>query len=714
MTPRVPLRLWWKAQRDWGHLRPIRKLVHRLGHHGEIQVFYQTFWEAEEPQQGAPHQPTSEDLNKILDRTRVLQWYDALDKEFENEVGASGWRDPAWKLSRREWEQLVNEAHKDLKETYGSDRVVALIGGSAHAASVILSQGILGLPYFGMLWRQTLSEVNRTILDVLGLPYVYWHAVNGGTNAGQSSFYGTLEEILANNPEISNPLFPHTPFSVGEALVPHSVIDPNSKQEIQIDSYLKRWLPLLEEKIGAFLLRNLPDAMEKIINPWIPVSPSHWTPTSVTDEDAVRKQEIINCFRWFYETDKSSPALKPDSEAIDEVLKWIEQNPEALKTLLSFFVHTGDRDVALLGFHSVVKTMREVAKLCRSRGFPPSTATETLKRIQEIFEQQLEESKKTLEMEKFPIPPRRVWETFWTTLGNIFDMKRAEGVHTDALGLKDLLNWDNWNSDKWDGNKSEMFKAVVRVLFGEGAAQKSGDYLLKSSNYLKDTINGLFWFAYCLQNLGRLSIRDHKQQLEERARILSSERGISENELHTQLAQKAIRKFHNNISSIAKNVQKLKDSGVFLAKPDYATATDFVAVIDFSPKGFYSLTKDETCFGKDRKHHPFILSGIQNSFVIRFFAYEWGNVGRMWGVVNPNEKAIYFTNHYGSISINVCKQLARDVAAVLFGVRPDELTIENEKDTRKIRSMLRNAMLLKQRRTTPYLNGDAFKISAKG
>jgi hypothetical protein len=83
----------------------------------------------------------------------------------------------------------------------------------------------------------------------------------------------------------------------------------------------------------------------------------------------------------------------------------------------------------------------------------------------------------------------------------------------------------------------------------------------------------------------------------------------------------------------------------------------------------------------------------------------------MWGVIDPDNRAVYFTNRYGDINISDCKKLALKITATLLGAKPDELTIENDVGSRKIRDVLRRQKLRPINRQ-PYLNGDTFIVKA--
>ena len=681
------MQLWWKA-RDVSRLHPVKKLVHRLG-----TTFYQTFWVADKPHQEPPSEPTPEAVDKLIDEAKVLQWYNALNERFEWRVGRSDWKDPAWKLERKGWEQLVDEAHKNLKEIYGSDRLIVVT--PILSTNLVANLEVLGLPHFNMLVRQFNAEVARNLLGALELPYLCWQVVNYQLGGLGYAFNKNLVRALKDNPELSKPIFPdEVPFFLYRVAVPHAVVDPNSKQEIQIDDYLKRWLPALEEIAGTTLQRELPEDIDSVLNARPPT------------------MDIKDTFRPFHKPEKFSPALKPGDDAPRMVLQWIEQYPEVFKTLFTFLVHTGDRDVALLGFHAAVKTMQEVSKRYHNGSLPLSSTNETLAQIQEIFERHLEDSKKVLGMEKFPIPPQRVWETFWTALQQLEDLRQVETQEgTPFLGgvtpLRWLLDYSKWNWGGWDSNTTKTLKDVISAVWGEDVAQKITDNMITTifrlGNYLQNTVGGLIWFSKVIQGLGEHLIKEQRLQLEEKANALKRE--ISQGGLYMQIAQKAVRKFHNNLSSIAKNVQKLKGGG--LAPP-----THYLAVVDFSPQGFYSLTLDGTCFSRSNISHPFILSGTRNSFVVRFFAPKRGYLARMWGVIDPDNRAVYFTNRYGDINISDCKKLALNITTALLGAKPEELTVEDDFNSRKIAKLLKEWKLRPINRR-PYLNGDTFIVSAR-
>jgi hypothetical protein len=84
----------------------------------------------------------------------------------------------------------------------------------------------------------------------------------------------------------------------------------------------------------------------------------------------------------------------------------------------------------------------------------------------------------------------------------------------------------------------------------------------------------------------------------------------------------------------------------------------------------------------------------------------------MWGVIDPDNRAVYFTNRYGDINISDCKNLALNITTALLGANPDELTVEDDVNSRKIAALLRGWKLRPINRL-PYLNADTFIVSAR-
>jgi hypothetical protein len=694
MTPKTLLRLWWKAK-DIGHLHPVRKLVHRFGRHGDLQVFHQTFYEA----QKQPDQPTPEGLTELFDVAKVRQWYDDLREKFEREIDRVWWQDPAWGLGRDEWEQAVNDAHKDLGDAFGSDRVMVVLPASASSLKSLSHREILGLAYFALLEHQLRADIIHYALDKVELPYVYWHAVN--STLSDAAFEMDLNRALSRNSELVEPLLLESTSSANIRPLPDTVIDPNSKKEIQTDDYFKRMLPVLEEAFDETVLYQLERVSKYLPND-----------ARLTVARRETEREITFSFRH----PDTELTLKP--QYWDEILDWVKAHPETLKAIFSYVLPTGDRDVAVLGLYAGIRTMQDFVKLCTSPEFEKFSAPDILDYVQASFEHRVEEGKRVFGLERFPIPPRRVWGLLWQTLDSLYDMGRAHEVEDEdvegikpkaALALRDMLGWQHW--DKWEEHHSQMLKHVVGTLFGQDAIKDFDDRPFRSGR-LGKMLQTLWFFGYGLKRLGLLALGKDLEPLKEKVKGLASSE-LSEKGDHKLIAQKAVRKFHNAMSSAVKHVQKVKDWFV----KQFGKINKIAAVIDYSPLGFYSLTKDGTCFGGSNRHHPFILSALNNSFVLRVFVPGVGYLGRMWGVIFPDEKVAYLTNRYGDLNITNFKGLAQNIFATLFQVHPDDININDAPSDfeRVIDTLITTAeyTIGYSQEDLPYLNGDAFKVSVK-
>jgi hypothetical protein len=698
----MPLRLWWKVK-GIGHLRPVRKVVHRLGRHGNLQVFLQTFYEA--PEQPEPALPERIDFDELLTTTKVSQWYDNLKEEYEDEVGrVIGWADPAWGLKEDDWSEVVTNAHKTLNETYGSDRVVVLLPANTPSLGIPLYQNLLGLPYFGLLGQYSLADITHHTLDELGLPYVYWHAVASTLN--EAKLNSALEAFFRRQSEARSTLLMEQATEVRSVPIPDTVLDPSSKKVIQTDDYLKRLLPSLEEALSDFAL----DQMRRVRS-YLPTDASH------SQRDSVAF--VTYPFRY----PETRLALSPAHW--DGILDWVKGHPETLKALFTFVMPTGDRDVALLGLYAGIKAMKDFVELCATPEGVTLKASEIMERVRESFERRVEESKQVFGLEKFPIPARRVWETLWLALECLHEASRdnAESAETGAtVTLRELLRSENWWWDKWDERTRQTLKHLVGVLFGHDAVKGFDDEPFRSGR-LGKMLDTLWYWGNILKRLGLKALGEDLDQLKEKVQVLDPSE-ISKGSDHIQVAQKTVRKFHNAVSSIIRNVQKVKDWFVW----EYGKSGYLAAIIDFSPLGFYSLTTDGTCFGKGNFHHPFILSALEGSFVLRVFAPRVGYLGRMWGILLPDAKTAYLTNRYGNLNINHFKELARQVFVTIFQVHPDNLSIESD-ENEEIDEVLATLISKAEKEINshgyrraytelpvelPYLNRDAFKVRVKG
>jgi hypothetical protein len=688
----MSLRLWWKAK-DIGHLRPVRKLVHRFGRHGGLQIYHQTYYEA--PEQ--PEHITPEGVTELLNMTKTSQWYDDLRDEYDRETGEASWRDHAWGLKRSDWEKVVNDAHKDLNETFGTDRFGVVIPNPSTAFGIALNKDLVGLAYLGMLTQYWHAETVRYILDRLELPYVFGAAVATPINAPVHALMLSLfiNRIFKRMPkEMTEPLLLGDEGNAVVAPLPDMVIDPNSKKEIQTDDYFKRLLPLLESELGEFSTQVWGDVKKGL----------------VSEAQRAAGQRTLD----YAVSPYLSPHVRLNTTPAqwEGILKWIEKHPEVFKALFSFVLPTGDRDVALLGLYAGIKTMYDFVKLCNSPEFKEMSVSDTMKRVQEDFERAVEEGKKVFGLERFPIPPRRVWETLWLALDSL---NRVGGeTHQGVTGtLRDLLKWENWEQFEWSDLHSKNLKQVIVALFGHDAAKGFDDEPFKSG-LLGLMFKDLWHWKSRLGKIGLAALGENLQQLKEKVQALEPSEGSD----LKQVTQKAVRKFHNALSSVIKSVQKVR--GGFMG--ELGEAGKVVALIDYSPMSFYSLTKDGTCFGRGNIHHPFLLSAVKNSFVLRVFLPGFGYMGRMWGILAPDAKTVYLTNRYGSINKSHFKELALQIFSSLFQRRPEELSIdEGDKVTDELRIILNTlteqaASKIGRKRNTDlriHLNeGDAIKVSA--
>jgi hypothetical protein len=690
----MSLRLWWKAK-DVSRLRPVRKLVHRLGKHGELQVFHQTFYEAPEQPE-----PTPEDVTELVNLSGINQWYDELRERFEREIDRAWWRDPAWELGRDEWEQAVSDAHKDLSEAFGSDRVMVVLPATDPSVKLPIHRDVLGLAYFALLEHQLRADITQYSLDKLELPYVYWHAVS--STLSETAFEMDLNRFLSRNTELLEPLLLESTASANAKPLPDTVIDPNSKKEIQTDDFFKRLLPALEEAFDRTVSYQL-----------------HRVAKYLPDDArlTVTRRDTESLVTFSFRHPDTELALKP--QYWDDILGWVKAHPETLKAIFSYVMPTGDRDVAVLGLYAGIRTMQDFVRLCTSPEFKDISAPDILNYVQASFERRVEEGKQVFGLEKFPIPPRRVWGLLWQTLDSLYDMGREyesegdeeEGIKSKAtLALRDLLGWQRWGDD-WKEHHSQTLKHVVATLFGQDAVKDFDDYPLRSGR-LGKMLQTLWFFGYTLKGLGLLALGKNLEPLKEKIKALDPTE-LSEKGEDKLIAQKAVRKFHNAMSSAVKHVQKVRDWVV----GQFSKINKTAAVIDFSPLGFYSLSKDGTCFGGSNRHHPYILSALNNSFVLRVFAPGVGYLGRMWGFIFPHEKVAYLTNRYGDINITHFKKLAQNIFATLFQVHPDDIDIKDaETETDRLVNtlipMAEDAIGYSQD-DAPYLNGDAFKVSVR-
>jgi hypothetical protein len=635
-----------------------------------------------------------------MDMAKVSQWYDDLRDEYDRETGDALWRDYAWGLKRGDWEKVVGDAHKDLNETFGTDRVGVVVPATNTAFGIALNKDLVGLAYLGLLAQYWHTEVTRHILDRLGLPYVFEAAIATPTSTPLNAlkFNLLMNKSFQRMPEeMTKPLLLGDEGNVVVAPLPDTVIDPNSKKEIQTDDFFKRLLPLLENDLGEFTTQILGDVKNVL----------------VSEAQRAAERRVFDYTASLYRPPYAAGLITSPAQW-ENISEWVERHPEVFKAMFSFVLPTGDRDVALLGLYAGLKTMQDFAKLCNSPEFKAMSASDTMVRVQEDFERWVEEGKKVFGLEKFPIPPRRVWETLWLALDSL---NKVGGEHQEGVTgtLRELLKWWDWEQFDWGDQHSKNLKHVIASLLGHDAVKGFDDEPFRSG-MLGMVLKDLRHWGTRLGKIGLAALGENLQQLKERVQALEPSEGSD----LKQVAQKAVRKFHNALSSAIKSVQKVR--GGFTK--ELGEAGKVVALIDYSPMGFYSLTKDGTCFGKSNIHHPFLLSAVRNSFVLRVFMPGFGYMGRMWGVLAPDAKTVYLTNRYGSVNKTQFKGLALQIFSSLFQRRPDDLSVDEGDEVRdELRNLLDKAVkqaankIGRMRNTdlSIYLNeGDAIKISVGG
>ena len=630
----MPLFLWWKAARDVSHLHPEKKTVVRMGKHGEIQVFAQTFWVSDK-QETLPKPVSSEELQQLLDHSGVVEWYDKLRGVYNREAGEYT---EEFGITTREWLTAVRKTHEDLNNAYGLDRVAIFIPSDES----FVGGGVgVALPYFTLLKHHSKATLTQAVLDKLELPYIFWNTFYWSFK-DVTFDRGLVNYLKSNNEAVKTLGLENTmeaqDVNVDEMTISDTVIDPNSKKEILTDDYFKRLLPALEG-VGGDIARG-----------WLK-DLTHDLPQIA---EYYKKERVGYFLDRVFSYLWGSP-IDPMSNEWYRVEEWVVSKPSVLKALLSFIMPAGDRDVALLALYAGMKTASELAFYRyylhqEKRDIDEFSAQDIMAKIQEIFEKKVERGKEKLGLGNFPIPPKRVWETLWTTVGILHDIT-SQVLHPEHEGgrgfmvapslqvLLESLTRTRGSSSKFH---VEWLREVVRRILGEEATEKKKFSITPiRTGDLGKVLYVLYEFGESLKGLGFKVLGENPQLLEGKLQALQD---IN----FAQTASKATRRFHGALSSVIKSVQKVKDWFANLYRE--GVGKGLVAVLDYSPMGFYSLTKDGTCFGASNSHHPYLLSRMRNSFVLRVFAPAVGCLGRMWGVLDPETKTMYLTNHYGSVN----------------------------------------------------------------
>jgi hypothetical protein len=140
MTPKTSLRLWWKVERPKTR---VLRLVHR-----QEGTHLQHYWVAvgELPTQ---EPPTAQEM-ETLREAGVLGTYEGYEQDYEatkrREQGI-----PRLLLTYDEWEVKVREAHRDLRDHFGAERLAVILPANDPAIAQLLLRGVNTLLLFALL-----------------------------------------------------------------------------------------------------------------------------------------------------------------------------------------------------------------------------------------------------------------------------------------------------------------------------------------------------------------------------------------------------------------------------------------------------------------------------------------------------------------------------------------------------------------------------------
>jgi hypothetical protein len=622
----------------------------------------------------------------ILHGSGAATKYEGYSKGYQNFKRQSGQPPIGAGISFERWEELVNQAHKQLRDVLGSDRVAVFIPLEQVPEVQLAAQsgGVIknteDLPLCALMVGVNAELVSRILKD-MGLSYFYYPTFRGlAASAEIRAERHLIEELRKGLPTLSallnHPLQP----------LPAQVIDPQSKKPINFDDYLKRHLPELEDAYFKGLqeaVRNLGDELRKRVN----------------EASAQSLQELHD--RGFGSADEEKFVLMRDRW--NKFTNWLKEHSSVFKAWLSFFVPAGERNAATLAFYAYAKTAADYATLMVSGKPPMLSATNLLSWLQERFEHWVDEGKKALGMEKATIPA----ETLLKMLDKIMHRSFIMGIGWKEIdhphvGVRMLATPPLWTHLKAHEIK-DKFKQVAEALANEPLKDGFEDFLHSREFY--DAISSLSSFHWVVSWVGAKALGEQGQ-----VKPISYDDGLLK-----EVAKRAVNKFHNELSQVVRAIIKAKATllGLLDAKEkELEVAKNYaVAVVGFSPTDFYTLTTDNTCFSGGNISHPFYLGMMPNSFVLRVFAGGQG-IARAWGIIKPHNRVLYVTNLYGSINRTALIKVGTQVASALFGVPPEDLEIEENAKT-EFEKLMYNTKRSRKIPVTPYLNGDAFRISVK-
>jgi hypothetical protein len=638
-----------------------------------------------------PEAETVEERHELADAilryTKVYAQYEGYNIDYRRVKQDFDFTPLPDAMSFDDWEERVRSAHKRLREAFGSDRVVLFVPLEqvpelqiiAKAKGEAESETKEDIPLFALIHGID-ADFTERIVKELGLSPFHYFAVSGSVEGEEY----LLTYIKGAMWDMHMDIWGEVVRDLRVRPVPSQVIDPSSKNPIYFDDYLKRHLPLLEEKYFQSLRKVVKEFEGSLEG-------------RVGRASAKTLQKI-------FETDFGAldgSYLRQVQEELSGFADWVKEHPSAFKVWLSFLVPAGERNIATLAYYAFAKTALDYITLMTSEAAQEvGDATTLLSFLQKRFEHWADEGKKALGLEKVAVPTETLLKVVDKTLRRFWVMGYGwSSVDAPEVNVRMLTLPPVW-SYLWIPQVRDAFKQVAEALVNEPL--KKGFEKFPQDQKFYNAILSLINFQAALSSLGLKSIGERK----------ATKRVDYDDETLKAFAKRAIGKFHNELSQVVKAVTKvksnLKETGVERPKD-----TEYAAVvIGFSPTDFYSLTTDGTCFGGGNKHHPFALGMYPNSYTLRVFVGGKGKVCRAWGILSPDRKFMYVTNRYGDINEPTLMKISSVVASALFGVPTEDLEVK-EGAKEEFSGLMARIASREGLLTVPYLNGDAFKVSVR-
>jgi len=102
------------------------------------------------------------------------------------------------------------------------------------------------------------------------------------------------------------------------------------------------------------------------------------------------------------------------------------------------------------------------------------------------------------------------------------------------------------------------------------------------------------WFRI-LADMGHAYLVEHKDS------IPFHSQNFYDSGFLQEMANKSVARYHNELNHIVRAILKTED---LMPARQLLGRKGAVAVVDFTPLGFYTLTKDNTCFGRSNVSDP--------------------------------------------------------------------------------------------------------------